>query len=88
MAEAAKKPVDLAIIMGAPKGKKPEGGPMAGDEGESDEAPASGPGKSDEGDDLPAGFEEAFSEAFPEASGDTERMQALKRLIHLCSDSY
>ena len=71
MALVAKKPpIDLAIIMGGPKGKKPMR------EGE------------DEGEDLPAGFEEAFSEAFPDAAGDTDRMQALKRLIHLCSNSY
>jgi hypothetical protein len=74
---AAKEPVDLAIIMGGPKGKKSEGEPMAREE--DDES---------EGDELPAGFEEAFSEAFPEAAGDTERMQALKRLIHICSGSY
>jgi len=84
---AKKPPIDLAIIMGGPKGKKPmrEGE----DEGEED-APKSRPGDGDEdeGEDLPAGFEEAFSEAFPDAAGDTDRMQALKRLIHLCSNSY
>ncbi len=71
-----KKPaIDLAVIMGKPKGDKPEDEPM-GRESEGD------------GDELPAGFEEAFAEAFPDAAGDTERMQALKRLIHLCADSY
>jgi len=80
MAGAAKeKPVDLAIIMGGPKGKRPMGEPD-GDEG-------GGLGEPD-GDELPAGFEEAFAEAFPESAGDTERMQAVKRLIHLCTDSY
>lgn len=84
MALGAKKPIDLAIIMGGPKSKRP-----AGDsEDEGDEAPDSGADKEDEGEDLPAGFEEAFSEAFPDATGDAERMQALKRLIHLCTGSY
>lgn len=77
MAAAAKKPaVDLAIIMGKPKGK-PDDEPMTGgDEPDGDEG------------ELPAGFEEAFAEAFPDAAGDTEKMQALKRLIHLCAGSY
>jgi hypothetical protein len=77
MTEPKSKPdIDLALIMGGPKGKAPKGEPMADEEDESD------------GDELPAGFEEAFAEAFPEAAGDTERMQAVKRLIHLCTDSY
>ncbi|HYQ03718.1 MAG TPA: hypothetical protein VER96_33825 [Polyangiaceae bacterium] len=77
MAGAAKKEpaVDLAIVMGKPKGA-PRDEPMASDEPDGDEG------------ELPAGFEEAFSEAFPEAAGDAERMQALKRLIHLCAGSY
>jgi hypothetical protein len=72
------KGVDLAIVMGKPKGEGPMGKPMAKDQekGEPD---------GDEGDELPAGFEEAFSEAFPEAAGDKDRMLALKRLIEACS---
>lgn len=80
----AEKPgIDLAIVMGPPKGKHSGKGMHSGDadEGE-EEAPES------EESELPAGFEEAFAEAFPEASGDVEKMQALKRLIHLCADSY
>lgn len=73
-AEPKEKDVDLAIIMGGPKGKEPASKPMMSEEADEDE--------------LPAGFEEAFAEAFPEAAGDLERMQAVKRLIHICADSY
>lgn len=74
---AEKKPaVDLAIVMGGPKGKAPMGEPDGDEREESD------------GDELPPGFEEAFAEAFPDSAGDTERMQAVKRLIHLCAGSY
>jgi len=89
---AKKPPIDLAVIMGGPMGKKPGGSSKGGEDDEEEDAPESRPmgehKQHDEGDDLPAGFEEAFSEAFPEAAGDTDRMQAVKRLIHLCAGSY
>lgn len=69
------KDLDIAVIMGG----KPK---------PSDAESKKPEGNEPEGDGLPAGFEEAFSEAFPEAAGDTDRMMALKRLIHLCSDAY
>lgn len=69
------KGVDLAIIMGG-KGKP----------GDKPSAKAEPDGESE--DELPPGFEEAFSEAFPDAAGDKDRMLAVKRLIHLCADSY
>lgn len=70
----AGKGVDLAIVMGKPNGESSMSKPMA--KGEPD---------GDEGDELPVGFEEAFSEAFPDAAGDKDRMLALKRLIETCS---
>jgi len=79
-----KKGIDLAIVFGKPKGKgsKPDTEP----DGDEAEPPMS---MSDhDGDELPPGFEDAAAEAFPEMAGDTERMGALKRLIHLCTDSY
>jgi hypothetical protein len=69
--KSGKKPVDLAIIMGG----KPKSGM---DDSKDDSKP--------DDDALPHGFEEAFAEAFPDAAGDTEKMQALKRLIMLCDD--
>jgi hypothetical protein len=73
-----KKGIDLAIVFGKPKGKAdPDAAPDS-----EPEAPAEG------GDDLPAGFEDAVGEAFPDMAGDPERIGALKRLIHLCTDSY
>lgn len=70
------KPIDLAIVMGG----KPKTDAGA-------KEPLLGKSKEDDSDDLPAGFEEAFSEAFPEAAGDKDRMTALKRLIGTCMDS-
>jgi len=70
------KGIDLAIIMG---GKPKPGAKLGGKEPDGDE------GGDDE---LPPGFEEAASEAFPDLAGDKERMLALKRCIHLCADSY
>ena len=65
------KGVDLAIIMGKPGGKPP----------------IKMPEKSEgSGDELPHGFEEAASEAFPDIGGDMDRLHALKRLIMLCDD--
>ncbi len=75
-----KKGIDLAIVFGKPKGK---GGADAAPDSERSEAGAEG-----EGDGLPAGFEDAASEAFPDMAGDPERMGSLHRLIKLCSDSY
>lgn len=87
MAIVAKKPaLDLAIVMGPPRGKHSDKGMHAGDSDEDEDEDEKPEG--DEESELPAGFEEAFAEAFPEASGDMEKMQALKRLIHLCADSY
>lgn len=76
-----KKGIDLAIVFGKPKGK---GGPDDAPDSERSEA---GPDREGEGE-LPAGFEDAASEAFPDMAGDTERMGSLHRLIKLCSDSY
>lgn len=70
-----KKGVDLAIVFGGKGDDKEASGKSGGDDGGGDE-------------DLPPGFEEAYSEAFPDAPADKEQMMALKRLIHLCSDSY
>lgn len=70
------KPIDLAIVMGG----KPKAGADA-------KEPLMSKSKEDDHDDLPAGFEEAFSEAFPDAAGDKDRMMALKRLIGTCTDS-
>jgi hypothetical protein len=70
------KGLDLAIIMG---GKPKPGASKARDEK---------PMEEEHSDELPAGFEEAFSEAFPEAAGDKGRMLALKRLIACCDSDY
>ena len=75
------KGIDLAIVFGKPKGK-----PGAHDEPDADER--GGPPDNDEDDSLPAGFEDAAAEAFPDMAGDKERMGSLHRLIKLCSDSY
>lgn len=77
-----KKGIDLAIVFGKPKGK---GAPSGGPEPDGDEAPGMAAESESQ---LPEGFEDAASEAFPEMAGDTERMGALKRLIHLCTNSY
>lgn len=75
------KGIDLAIVFGKPKGK---GGP---DDAPDSERSESRPDR--EGDEeLPAGFEDAAAEAFPDMAGDMERMGSLHRLIKLCSDSY
>ena len=77
-----KKGIDLAIVFGKPKGK---GGPDDAPDSERSEA---GPDRESEGEELPAGFEDAAGEAFPDMAGDMERMGSLHRLIKLCSDSY
>jgi hypothetical protein len=76
-----KKGIDLAIVFGKPKGK---GGPDDAPDSERSERPD----REAEDEGLPAGFEDAASEAFPDMAGDTERMESLHRLIKLCSDSY
>ena len=76
-----KKGIDLAIVFGKPK----KGGPDDAPDSERSEA---GPDREGDGDELPAGFEDAASEAFPDMAGDPERMASLHRLIKLCSDSY
>lgn len=63
------KGLDLAIVMGKPKGGMDKPAPK-GDEGG--------------GDSLPPGFESAFSEVFPDMAGDQEKMMAMKRLIGTC----
>lgn len=84
----AKKPaIDLAIVMGPKRGKgHMDHGP--GDEGEDEGEDDSPDSERGEGEELPPGFEEAAAEAFPDMAHDMEKLQALKRLIHLCSDSY
>lgn len=76
-------------------GEKEKGGPLGklfGDmpKSEGDEAPVSKPepGEPEGDDELPPGFAEA-GEEFLDASLPTEqRLAALKRAIHACTDSY
>lgn len=76
--KSPKKGIDLAIVFGKPKGK---GGGMPSEEPEGDE----GPDREGEDEGLPAGFEDAAGEAFPDMAGDMERIESLHRLIKLCS---
>lgn len=75
-APAKKGAVDLALVLGAPKGKpgaEPESDPMAEEESS---------------DELDPAFESAAVEAFPELAEDPARLAAVKRMIEACKGSY
>lgn len=81
--EPKKKGVDLAIVFGGKSGK---GGdkPSRPDDSEGDDMRE----EKDDDDDLPAGFEEAATEAFPDLDGDQDRLKAFLRAVKACTGEY